>query len=89
MNIVKKTFPAVEIECEPKNNDVKCVMGNGRCGAHDVKLIRSVKQKKYSCVNKLGQIEWKTRDVTCLICPDQAKMNRTKAKTDISTARGR
>ena len=68
---------------------VKCAMGSGRCGAHNVKLVRSVKQKKYSCVNKLGQVEWKTRDVTCLICPSQAQMNRTTAKTENPTARGK
>ena len=92
---MKKTFKAVGNvsdrvrSLENNMNNVKCVMGSGRCGAHNVKLVRSVKQKKYSCVNKLGQVEWKTRDVTCLICPSQAQMNRTTAKTENPTARGK
>ena len=91
----KTTFKAVasvsdRVRTLEKNmNDVKCVMGSGMCGAHNVKLVRSVKQKKYSCVNKLGQVEWKMRDVTCLICPSQAQMNRTTAKTENPTARGK
>ena len=38
---------------------------------HYVKLERTVKQKKYSVVNFNGKIDWKYRDVTCLICPSQ------------------
>ena len=98
VNSRKKTFSVV---CEGGGGSVservknletvidKCVMGSGRCGTHNVKLSRTVKQKKYSCVNSQGQIEWKYRDVTCLVCPSQAQMTRTKAKTEIPTARGK
>ena len=92
---MKKTFTVCNDEGggDVKNRvDIavdKCVMGGGKCVTHNVKLKRTVKQKKYSCVNLKGQIEWKSRDVTCLVCPSQAKMCRAKAKTSIQTARGK
>ena len=46
-----------------------CVMGSGGWGTHNVKLVRSMKQKKYSSVHQIDQIEWMVRDVTCLVCP--------------------
>ena len=49
----------------------KCEFGNGRCMTHYVKLERDVRKKKYSVVNSNGNIDWKYRDVTCLVCPSQ------------------
>ena len=49
---------------------MKCELSNGRCMTHYVKLERSVKSKKYSVMGPTG-IEWKYRDVTCLVCPSQ------------------
>ena len=48
-----------------------CVMGSGRCGTHNVKLIKSVKSKKMSCLEPGGNIGWKYVDVTCLVCPSK------------------
>ena len=48
---------------------VVCVMGSGRCGAHNVKLTKTVKSKKISCVEPGGVVGWKYVDVTCLVCP--------------------
>ena len=48
---------------------ILCVMGSGRCGTHNVKLTKSVKSKKISCVEPGGGIGWKYVDVTCLVCP--------------------
>ena len=53
--------------------DFKCVMGSGRCSTHNVKLVRNVKQKKFSVVGHKGEIEWRLRDVTSLECPGRKK----------------
>ena len=95
MKCMKKTFDVCndegggDVKDRVDTADDKCVMGGGKCVTHNVKLKRTVKQKKYSCVNLKGQIEWKFRDVTCLVCPSQAKMIRAKAKTSIPAARGK
>ena len=46
-----------------------CVMGNGMCKTHNLKLKKTVKSKKMSCVIAGGGIGWKYVDVTCLVCP--------------------
>ena len=46
-----------------------CVMGNGTCKTHNMKLKKSVRSKKMSCVIAGGGIGWKYVDVTCLVCP--------------------
>ena len=79
-NIVKKTFRAVvggggnSVKDTIRKHEAlmkKCEFGNGRCMTHYVKLERNVKKKKYSVVNSNGNIDWKYRDVTCLVCPSQ------------------
>ena len=40
---------------------------------HSVKLERKVKSKKYSVMGAAGKLEWKYRDVTCLVCPSQTR----------------
>ena len=85
-NILKKTFQlggGVKNDMS-KSDDTKCVFGGGRCISHKLKLTRSVKAKKYSCVSLSGGIEWRTRDVTCLECPSKAKKTRNSADTEIS-----
>ena len=95
-NSVKTTFTAVE--CGTKDgdetvdngtDDVTCVLGGGRCVTHKMKLVRSVTKKKMSCVNKLGQIAWKYRDVTSMKCPSRVIMNGSKAKTCNSDVKGK
>ena len=65
-----------------------CVFGGGKCVTHNVKLKRSVKQKKMSVINKMGQVTWGYRDVTCLICPGRANKQRVSAKTIDSDVKG-
>ena len=65
-----------------------CVFGGGKCVTHNVKLKRSVKQKKMSVINKMGQVTWGYRDVTCLICPGRANKQRISAKTIDSDVKG-
>ena len=65
-----------------------CVFSGGKCITHSVKLQRSVRQKKMSVVNKMGQVSWKYRDVTCLICPSRAIMKGLSAKTIRSEVKG-
>ena len=72
-----------------RNDDIKCVFGGGRCISHKMKLSRTVKVKKYSCVNLSGGLEWKTRDVTCLACPGKSKKTRNSATTKISLDMGK
>ena len=56
------------------NGELKCVLGSGRCGTHNTKLVRRVCEKKYSCIDPVtGKVVWKTRDVTSLECPAKAK----------------
>lgn len=84
-NIVKTTFPiggGVKKNNKSMNDDIKCVFGGGRCISHKLKLTRTVKSKKYSCVSLNGGIEWKTRDVTCVECPSKAKKTRNSADTE-------
>ena len=52
----KKIFPVgggVK-NIERSLDDMKCVFGGGRCGTHDVKLSRTIRDKRYSCVNLRG-----------------------------------
>ena len=78
-NDVKKTFTTIMRGGSSVKDTIKkheallenCVFGNGRCMTHYVKLERTVKQKKYSVINSIGKIDWKYRDVTCLVCPSQ------------------
>ena len=96
-NMKKTTFATVEggmsvsgggEEIVNSNDRDTCVFGGGKCVTHSVKLKRSVKKKKMSVVNKLGQVTWAYRDVTCLICPGRAKEQRISAKTIDSDVRG-
>ena len=57
----------------------ECVLGSGRCGSHNCKLVRSVALKKMSVVNKDGSLGWTRREVTTLACPYAAQSK------DIST----
>ena len=41
----------------------ECVLGSGRCGKHNTKLVRKIVTKKMSCVDKL------CGGVTILACP--------------------
>ena len=45
------------------------MIGSGRCGQHNVKLVRSITKKKMSNVNKDGTVSWQMREVTILRCP--------------------
>ena len=55
-------------------DEMKCVLGSGRCGTHNTKLVRRVCKKKYSCIDPVtGKLVWRTRDVTSLECPGKTK----------------
>ena len=45
------------------------MLGSGRCGKHNTKLVRKIVTKKMSCVDKLGGIVWRSGEVTILACP--------------------
>ena len=76
--VVKTTFSrggskvSTRIKQLQEAGKIVCVMGSGRCGTHNVKLTKSVKSKKISCVEPGGGIGWKYVDVTCLVCPRKA-----------------
>ena len=46
-----------------------CVIGSGRCSKHNTKLVRGVKMKKVSCIDKNGKVSWLMREVASLTCP--------------------
>ena len=58
----------------------ECVIGSGRCGSHNCKLVRSVVVKKMSVINKDGSLGWSRREVTTLACPYAAQSK------DVSTS---
>ena len=62
----------------------ECVLGSGRCGYHNCKLVRSVVKKKMSVVNRDGSIGWTMREVTTLACPlaTQGKGIRSDSSAD-------
>ena len=76
-NITKPTFttPARKtvskkiIDFQKLARGGECVIGSGRCGFHNCKLVRSVKDKKMSVINKDGSLGWTRREVTILACP--------------------
>ena len=77
---VKDRVDAIEGETE----NVKCVLGSGRCGTHNAKLVRRVCVKKYSCIDPgTGKLVWKTRDVTSMECPDKAKRTKIASGTSV------
>ena len=99
INSVKQTFTAAEcgtdLNIRKENifdadtDSVACVFGGGRCVTHNIKLVRSVTKKKMSVVDKLGQIAWRYRDVTCMRCPNKATKKGLKAETINSDVRGK
>ena len=67
---------------------MKCEFSNGRYMTHYVKLERSVKSKKSSVVG----IEWRYRDVTCLVCPSQNRRGSViidSGDNDLPEAKGK
>ena len=74
-NITKKT-----LQTHPKENTVKsriasyqeltkgeeCVIGSGMCAKHKKKVIRVLKTKRMSVINKDGSLGWKQGETTIL-----------------------
>ena len=54
---------------EKFNSPDECVLGSGMCATHNTKLIRIMKERKVSCVDKCGQISWVMKEVAALVCP--------------------
>ena len=65
----KKTVSKKIIDFQKLARGGECVLGSGRCGFHNCKLVRSVNYKKMSVINKDGSIGWTRREVTILACP--------------------
>ena len=51
------------------SQEVKCVLGSGYCGGHNVKLVRSIVKKKVSEIDINGKLKWPMREVITLTCP--------------------
>ena len=45
-----------------------CVIGSGRCGYHNFRLVRGVQMKKMSVINSDGSLGWLRREVTIMAC---------------------
>ena len=48
---------------------VKCLIANGYCNTHNVKVMREVTVKKMSIADDKGKVTWPMREVTVLVCP--------------------
>ena len=48
---------------------VKCLIANGYCNTHNVKVMREVTVKKMSIADDKGKVTWPMREVTILVCP--------------------
>ena len=76
---MKKTFGSGSVRDRVNTinvvgDEMKCVLGSGRCGTHNTKLVRRVCEKKYSFIDPvIGKLVWRTRDVTSLECPGKTK----------------
>ena len=80
-NLKKKTFTSTLEESRTKirdriksfeqfsSSEEKCLMGSGRCATHNCKLIRVMKEKRVSCVDKCGRVSWTMREGATLVCP--------------------
>ena len=82
-NEAKKTFINLEDDRNDRNcvkkkienfkmmstNNEKCLIGSGRCASHNTRVVRVVKEKRVSGVNKDGTVGWKMCEVTTLACP--------------------
>ena len=77
MKMRKKTFSSITASSVKDNIEKfqkfsrggECIIGSGRCGQHNVKLVRGVTKKKMSNRNKDGTVSWQMREVTILRCP--------------------
>ena len=65
-----------------------CVIGSGRCGYHNCKLIRSVQLKKTSVINSDGSLGWLRREVTIMACPKSARSQDSNSRDDINSSVG-
>ena len=44
------------------------MIGSGRCGYHNFRLVRGVQMKKMSVINSDGSLGWLRREVTIMAC---------------------
>ena len=65
-----------------------CVIGSGRCGYHNCKLMRSVQLKKTSVINSDGSLGWLRREVTIMACPKSAQSQDINSRDDINSSVG-
>ena len=47
----------------------ECMIGSGRCGSHNTKLVKDITVKRVSEVNNDNVVSWVMRDVITLVCP--------------------
>ena len=47
----------------------ECLIGSGRCGSHNTKLVKNITVKRVSVVNEDDVVSWVMRDVITLVCP--------------------
>ena len=47
----------------------ECVIASGMCGLHLCRVEREIVQKRMSCEDKHGNVQWTMREGTILVCP--------------------
>ena len=57
----------------------ECVMQGGMCSTHNVKLVRSVTEKKMSVMNEDITIAWRMGEAVTLTCPLRQPIGMTSA----------
>ena len=61
-----------------------CVMGSGRCGTHNVKLVRAVNMRRVSDMNQGDELRWVRRESTALVCPAKERFRDDRRSEQVA-----
>ena len=53
----------------------ECIIGSGRCSRHNVRLVKTVKEKKVSVIDLSGRVKWQMREAIIYACPLKPSIN--------------
>ena len=52
-----------------------CIIGSGRCSRHNVRLVKTVKEKKVSVIDVSGRVKWQMREAIIYACPSKLSIS--------------
>ena len=64
-------------------------IGSGMCAKHNVKVIRMIKPKIMSVINKDGSLGWKSSEATILACPVGQKLREASTTSQSAHSDGK